>query len=55
MHYSNAILAFKYVALMDFQVVLVVQNLSASAGDRRDGWSIPVSGRSLEEDMATHS
>ena len=55
MHESNAILAFKYIALMDFQVVLVVQNASAHAGDRRDGWSIPGSGRSLEEDMATHS
>ena len=55
MHEFNAILAFKYVALMDFQVVLVVKNLPANAGDLRDGASICGSGRSLEEDMATHS
>ena len=32
---------------------LVVNNLPANAGDVRDGCSIPGSGRSLEEDMAT--
>ena len=36
-------------------VVLVVENPPASAGDVRDTGSIPGSGRSLEEDMATHS
>ena len=36
------------------QVVLVVKN-SASTGDIRDMGSIPGSGRSLEESMATHS
>ena len=37
------------------QVVLVVKNLSANARDMRDAGSIPGSGRSLEEGMATHS
>ena len=37
------------------QVVLVVKNLSVSAGEIREtGW-IPAWGRSLEEEMATHS
>ena len=36
-------------------VVLVVKNLPANAGDARDRSSIPGSGRSLEEEMATHS
>jgi len=36
-------------------VVLVVKNPPAKAGDVRDTGSIPGSGRSLEEDMATHS
>ena len=37
------------------QVALVVKNLLAMAGDVRDTGFIPGSGRSLEEDMATHS
>ena len=37
------------------QVVLVVKNLPASAGDIRDVGSIPGSGRSLEEGMVTNS
>ena len=37
------------------QVVLVVKDLPANAGDTRDVGSIPESGRSLEEEMATHS
>ena len=37
------------------QVVLVVKNLPASAGDVRDVGSTPGSGRSPEEGMATHS
>ena len=37
------------------QVALVVTNLLAMAGDVRDTGFIPGSGRSLEEDMATHS
>ena len=37
------------------QVVLVVKNLPASAGDIRDVGSIPGSGDLLEESMATHS
>lgn len=48
MYEFDAILAFKYVALMDFQVLLVVANLSANAGDPRDGVSISGSGRSLK-------
>ena len=39
----------------DSQVVLVVKNLSANAGDIRDSGLIPGSGRSMEESMATHS
>ena len=37
------------------QVVLVVKNLCAKAGDLRDLGLIPGSGRSPEEGMATHS
>ena len=37
------------------QVVLVVKNPPAIAGDIKDMGSIPRSGRSLEEEMATHS
>jgi len=33
----------------------VVKNLTANAGDTRDAGSVPESGRSLEEGMATHS
>ena len=37
------------------QVTLVVKNLPANAGDVRDAGSVPGSGTSLEEGMATHS
>ena len=37
------------------QEALVVKNLPANAGDARDTGSIPGSGSSLEEGMATHS
>ena len=37
------------------QVALLVKNLPANSGDLRDTGSIPGSGRSLEEGMATHS
>ena len=37
------------------QVALVVKNLPVHAGDIRDMGSIPGSGRSMEEGMATHS
>ena len=37
------------------QVVLVVKNLPAEAGDIRDVGLIPGSGRSLEKGMAPHS
>ena len=33
----------------------VVKNLPANAGDTEDVGSIPALGRSLEEEMATHS
>ena len=36
------------------QVALVVKNPTANAGDLRDAGSIPGSGRSPEEEMATH-
>ena len=38
-----------------FQVVLVVNNPPAKAGDARDAGSIPGLGRCLEKEMATHS
>ena len=37
------------------QVAPVVKNLPANAGDVRDGCLIPGLGRSLEEEMTTHS
>ena len=37
------------------RVVLVVKTLPANAGDARDTSSIPGSGRSLEQEMVTHS
>ena len=37
------------------QVVLVVKNVPANAGDIRDVGSIPGWGRSLEEGMTTYS
>ena len=37
------------------QVVIVVKNPPANAGDKRDEDSIPGSGRSLEEEIAIHS
>ena len=36
-------------------MALVVKNPPASAGDARDGGSIPGSGRSREEEMPMHS
>ena len=38
-----------------FQVALVIKNPPANAGDSRDEGSIPVLGRSPEEEMLTHS
>ena len=37
------------------QVVLVIKNLPANSGDKRDTSSVPGWGRSPEEGMATHS
>ena len=48
----------KVEAVTDFRASLVAQiikNLLANAGDLRDMGSIPGSGRSLEEEMATHA
>ena len=33
----------------------MIKNLTVSAGDKRDAGSMPGSGRSLKEGMATHS
>ena len=44
-----------YRQLRASQVVLIIKNLPANTGDIRDAGSIPESGRSLEEGMATHS
>ena len=41
--------------LCTMQVMLVVKHLPTNAGDLRDTDSIPGSGGSLEESMATHS
>ena len=49
------ILAASRVMLGVAQVVLVVKNLSADAGDISDAGLIPGSGRSPEEGVATHS
>ena len=45
-------IAYDYTAS---QVVLVVKNLPANAGDIGDAGSIPGWGKSLEEEMATHT
>ena len=39
---------------LHFLVAEMVKNLPATAGGRREAGSIPGSGRSLEEEMATH-
>ena len=44
-----------HTCVLASQVVLVVKDLCASAGDVRDSGSTPGSGRSLEEGMAPHS
>ena len=38
-----------------FQLAVVIRNLPANAGDKRDAGSIPVWEDSPEEDMAIHS
>ena len=48
-------LSERLVAQGASQVALVVKNPPVNAGDRRDAGSIPESGRSPEEGMATHS
>ena len=44
-----------YAMIRASQVVLVVKNPPANAGDIKDMGSIPESGRSLMDGMATHS
>ena len=46
-------LATMMVKIRTSQVVLVVENLPASAGDLSGAGSIPGSGRSLEKEMST--
>ena len=46
---------FRFNSLWASQVAQLVKNLPANAGDTRDVGSIPGSGRSLEEEIATHS
>ncbi|MDK6556009.1 hypothetical protein QP238_14835, partial [Enterococcus faecalis] len=45
----------KYFMVWASQVVLIVKNLPASAGDSGDTGSIPELGRSPEKEMATRS
>ena len=52
---SNIHLTFLILHSGASQMVLVVKNPPANAGDARDAGSIPGSGRSLGEGMATHS
>ena len=55
---SNYFISMKACELMvcrASQVAPVVKNLPANAGDVRDGCLIPGLGRSLEEEMTTHS
>ena len=48
-------IAYDYTAMGASQVVLVVKNPQANAGDLRDAGSIPELGRSPGGAMATHS
>ena len=48
-------ITFFYKVARAFQAVLMVKNPPANAGDIKDMHSIPGSGRSPEEGMATHS
>ena len=51
---SLHIVGYSFVLLSELGGA-VVKNLPASVGDARDMGSIPGSGRSLENEMATHS
>ena len=52
---SRALVDPGYQICLASQVALLVKNLPAIAGDIKNVGSIPGSGRSLEENMATHS
>ena len=52
---GNMVLFWPLLYLGTSQVVLVVKNLPANAGNLWDLGSIPILGRSPEEKMATHS
>ena len=49
--------ALPYVIFLSssLRMAIVVKNLPANAGDKRDAGSIPGSGRTPVEGMATHS
>ena len=51
----NKVPAEDWEEVWSSQMVLVVKNPPASAGDIRDSGSIPGSGRSLEKEMPNHS
>ena len=55
LHNVNNAFAIKSDHLWASQVALLVKNPPANAGDTGDAGSIPRSGRSPEEEMATHS
>ena len=56
-HWSESIgqMTIKLYSIPGFRCGSVVKNLPANAGDTGDVGSIPGSGRSLEEEMATHA
>ena len=49
------VLTYMYILQWDSQVVLVVKNLPANAGEIKDTGSILESGRPIEGGIATHS
>ena len=56
-HWSESIgqMTIKLYSIPGFRCGSVVKNVPANAGDTGDVGSIPGSGRSLEEEMATHA
>ena len=53
--FAQQIFTVCLLGLEGFPAGSVVKNLCANAGDTRDVGSVPESGRSLQEEMATHS